>query len=196
MTDTTRSDDRGIGDDEATAIDERLRAVERALTGSDAAVADIADGAEATAERRAIGSRLTDLETRVEELEAATQALRGYAGAVRAVNTEVERRADLALARASRERDREDAHAGQGSDPDSDPIDEGTGERPTASALDAAVPFDSTSGGSGHRLGEDREYGGTDETGTADERGRTGTGGTAGSGSWSRETLTRLRESL
>ncbi|GAB7009995.1 DUF7310 family coiled-coil domain-containing protein [Halorubrum trueperi] len=92
--------DRGGRNDGGDRIDERLRAVERALTGSDSTVADIEDSAAATAERREIESRLGDLEARVEELEAATQALRGYAGSIRAVNREVERRADLALARA------------------------------------------------------------------------------------------------
>jgi len=54
-----------------------FRAVERALTGTDDAVADIGDGAAATAEREELSTRLDDLEARVEELEAATQAIRG-----------------------------------------------------------------------------------------------------------------------
>lgn len=75
----------------------RLDAVERALTDSDAAVADLSDAA-------ALDSRLADLEdevttllARVDELDAATQAVRGYAGGISAVNEAVERRADLAL---------------------------------------------------------------------------------------------------
>lgn len=42
------------------------------------------------------------LENRVAELEAATQALRGYAGSVRRINRDVEQRADRALATAER----------------------------------------------------------------------------------------------
>lgn len=80
---------------------ERLRAVERALTGDDLPVADLTDDSTATAERDALDGRLSEIEDRVEELEAATQALRGYVGSIRAVNREVERRADLALATAT-----------------------------------------------------------------------------------------------
>ena len=101
-------------------FDERLRAVERALTGSDADLTDVRDEAAAAAERAELESRLDEIESRVEELEAATQALRGYAGSIRAVNREVERRADLALARASGgdgvqrdERERERAAGGE-----------------------------------------------------------------------------------
>jgi hypothetical protein len=43
-----------------------------------------------------------DVESRVAELEAAVEALRGYLGSVQAVNDDVERRADLALARTER----------------------------------------------------------------------------------------------
>jgi hypothetical protein len=43
-----------------------------------------------------------DIESRVAELEAAVEALRGYLGSVQAVNDDVERRADLALARTER----------------------------------------------------------------------------------------------
>ena len=42
------------------------------------------------------------LESRVAELEAAIEALRGYAGSVRSINRTVERRADRALATAER----------------------------------------------------------------------------------------------
>ncbi|MFC7204376.1 hypothetical protein ACFQJC_12685 [Haloferax namakaokahaiae] len=78
----------------------RLDAVERSLTGDDVAVSSLEDAA-------AVESRLSDLETAVEELsvrmdevDAATQAMRGYLGGVRAVNEDVERRANAALAKA------------------------------------------------------------------------------------------------
>ncbi|WP_186311029.1 DUF7310 family coiled-coil domain-containing protein [Halorubrum depositum] len=116
-------------------LDERLGAVERALTASDATVADLGDGAAAAAEREALESRVEELESRVEELEAATQAIRGYVGSVRAVNREVERRADLALARASRG---EDADRATERPRDGLPAD----AVPSEDALDAAVPED------------------------------------------------------
>ena len=97
----SEGDDERGGDDR---LHERLRAVERALTGGDRAVADLEPAAEAAAERECLEDRIADLEARVEELEAATQAVRGYVGSVRAVNREVERRADLALAAATEAR--------------------------------------------------------------------------------------------
>jgi hypothetical protein len=67
------------------AVERRLEAVERALSE------------EEPLERT---DRLDDLEDRVAELEAAVQAVRGYAGEVRAINEDVERRADRALRKA------------------------------------------------------------------------------------------------
>ena len=178
----------GRGD--ADRFEDRLRAVERALTGSDATVADLGDEATAAAEREALESRVDDLESRVEELEAATQAVRGYVGSVRAVNREVERRADLALARASRAGDEavdatgepRDADGEEGIDADgSGSPDRGRGDAvPSESAHDAAVP-----------TGDDRR---TPAPTTVDAEG-------AGArddadGSWRTEALDRLRESL
>lgn len=81
-------------------IEERLTAVERAVTDGDHDLADLATAAE-TGERLAdLDAEMQTLDERVAELEAATQALRGYVGGVRAVNEDVERRADLALATA------------------------------------------------------------------------------------------------
>jgi TolA-binding protein len=64
------------------SVARRLAAVERAVSG------------EEPLERT---DRLDELEVRIDELEAAVQALRGYVGSVRAVNEDVERRADRAL---------------------------------------------------------------------------------------------------
>ncbi|MFB6177872.1 MAG: hypothetical protein ABEI99_12170 [Halobaculum sp.] len=47
-------------------------------------------------------ARLAELERRVTELEATTAALRGYVGGVRAVEGDVERRANAALAAVNR----------------------------------------------------------------------------------------------
>jgi hypothetical protein len=67
------------------SVERRLAAVERAL--SEEEPIDRAD-------------RLDDLADRVAELEAAVQAVRGYVGEVRAINEDVERRADRALRKA------------------------------------------------------------------------------------------------
>lgn len=170
----------GGGSDERVRFDERLRAVERAVTGTDAAVADVADDAAATAERASLETRLTDLEARVEELEAATQALRGYAGSVRAVNREVERRADLALARASGggERDGNGANdAGRHGDDADHRRGDVASAVPSESALDAAIPSGPRSDrGDGRRSEADASE--TDD------------------GSWRAGALDRLRESL
>ncbi|WP_134672524.1 DUF7310 family coiled-coil domain-containing protein [Halorussus marinus] len=81
-------------------LDERLRAVERALTGEDRDLTDLRTGAELAAETDALADRLDEAENRLDELDAATQALRGYVGNARTVNETVERRADAALAKA------------------------------------------------------------------------------------------------
>ena len=67
------------------SVERRLAAVERALSE------------EEPIER---ADRLDDLTDRVAELEAAVQAVRGYVGEVRAINEDVERRADRALRKA------------------------------------------------------------------------------------------------
>lgn len=87
-------------------LEARLEAVERALTGGETAVADLEDAAALRAGLAEGNERLDDLEERVTELEAATQALRGYVGNVRQVNEEVERRADAALAKVQSLEDR------------------------------------------------------------------------------------------
>ncbi len=81
-------------------LDERLRAVERALTGTDRDLTAIADAGEVTDCIEELDERLSAVETQVTELEAAVQAIRGYVGSVRAVNREVEGRSDTALATA------------------------------------------------------------------------------------------------
>jgi len=82
------------------ALDERLRAVERALTDADRDLTDLRTGAELATEVEALADRLEEAEARLDDLDAAAQALRGYVGNVRAVNETVERRADAALAKA------------------------------------------------------------------------------------------------
>ena len=81
------------------ALDERLRAVERALTDADD-LTDLRETADLARELERLSARLDDAEDCLDELDAATQALRGYVGNVRAVNRSVERTADAALAKA------------------------------------------------------------------------------------------------
>ncbi|QKG92357.1 hypothetical protein HPS36_05675 [Halorubrum salinarum] len=164
-------------------IESRLRAVERAVTGGDARPADAATEARATAERERLESRLDDVEERVAELEAATQAIRGYAGAVRAVNDEVERRADLALARATEASRGADRDADRDDELDQDATDAGPadGAVPSESALDAALPDDGP--GSGPRTGGEGSIEG-------------GGGASDDGGAWATDALDRLRESL
>lgn len=79
------------------ALVERLRTVERALVDGDPPES-IAEAAELAARVEDLEAGLEDLTERVLTLEATVQALRGFAGQVRHVNREVERRAEAALA--------------------------------------------------------------------------------------------------
>ncbi|WP_459192672.1 DUF7310 family coiled-coil domain-containing protein [Halosimplex sp. J119] len=81
-------------------LDARLDAVERALTDDETDLSELRASAEEAGDVADFESRLAELESRVDELEAGLQAVRGYAGNVRAVNREVERRASAALAKA------------------------------------------------------------------------------------------------
>lgn len=217
-----RDDSRRLGSDPKGAPDvdslaeptdsrvvERLRAVERAITGTDGPVADLGDEAAAAAERDALSEQLDELESRVTELEAATQAIRGYVGSVRSVNEAVERRADLALAEARKNRANaagDDASsdggtgAADGQTPEgeagrrdarsrtgaaTDEADSGT--VPDEGALDAALPGE-RSGEAGPNVSlaataptPDRVDDAADET---------------GDGSWCPAALARLRESF
>lgn len=76
-------------DDES--LEKRLSAVERALTH---------DGTQAP--RRDVERRVEELEEQIRELEAATQALRGYVGDVRNRDHQVEPRTDSGLDRVQR----------------------------------------------------------------------------------------------
>ena len=199
---------------QSDGIESRLRAVERAVTGTDTRPADVAAGAEAATERERLESRITDLEERVAELEAATQAVRGYVGSVRAVNREVERRADLALARATnanRESDTVDASGerddrgegvafgadGQSAEGDATVNDSG-GAVPSESALDAALPDDRAAAGGRADGGgvPDRGGGETSRDDAGSARGERETGRDGDDGAWATGALDRLRESL
>lgn len=82
------------------ALRERVEALERAVTDGEHDLSAVADEADALDRLDKLESQITALEEQVEDLQAATQALRGYVGNVRSVNTDVEQRADAALAKA------------------------------------------------------------------------------------------------
>ncbi len=79
-------------------LDKRLRTVERALTDGDP-VPDLSDSG-TRQNMSEISTSVDDIESRLDELDAAVQAIRGYVGTIRSVNADVERRADAALAKA------------------------------------------------------------------------------------------------
>lgn len=91
------------------ALERRLAAVERAVDGSGREepnatdTTDSTDRADATSpDRESLDRRLDTLESRVDELDAALQAVRGFLGGIDAVNEAVESRADAAIAAVDR----------------------------------------------------------------------------------------------
>jgi exonuclease VII small subunit len=85
--------------DEVTRLAARVDAVERALSDGETGLDGIEDAAALESRLAELESTADSLETRVAELEAGVQAVRGFAGGIRAANREVERRADLALSK-------------------------------------------------------------------------------------------------
>lgn len=154
-------------------LEARLEAVERALTGGEAAVADLEDAAALRADLAEANKRLDDLEERVTELEAATQALRGYVGNVRQVNEEVERRADAALAKVESLEDRV--------------ADVEGGARPRETDPESVVPEPPGGSGSAEPPGS---------TGTAGSSGSATPGEPQPDGTPLAELVERVRESL
>jgi hypothetical protein len=83
--------------DSDTELERRLAAVERALDAD-----TDCDPSRVSTDADDLEPRLTELESRVDELDAAVQAVRGFLGGVSAVNESVERRADAAVAAVER----------------------------------------------------------------------------------------------
>ncbi|MFU1780331.1 hypothetical protein ACM16X_03000 [Haloarcula japonica] len=81
---------------------ERLHTVERAVTDGTTEFPDVTELAELESRVATVEQRIDDIDERTAELEAATQALRGYVGNIRSVNEDVEQRADAALAATDR----------------------------------------------------------------------------------------------
>lgn len=82
-------------------LEERVAALERSLTDGHADDG-LPDAARMDARLDELEATVDGVEDRVAELDAAVQALRGFAGGVRAVDEAVERRADAAVARVDR----------------------------------------------------------------------------------------------
>lgn len=80
------------------ALEERIEALERTVAEGEGDH-ELSECAEIEQRLSAVESHVETNDARIEELEAATQALRGYVGNIRAVNDEVEQRADAALAK-------------------------------------------------------------------------------------------------
>lgn len=126
------------------ALEKRIEALERAITDGDHDLSALATDAEATERLTAVEAECEELADRVAELEAATQALRGYVGNIRSVNRDVEKRADAALARAESLESALDTPTGVDSQPEHDERD---GSRPQANsypATEESVPPDSS----------------------------------------------------
>jgi len=112
---------------------ERLQTVERAVTDGETTFPEVTDRGEFESRVDDLETRVDDLEERTAELEAAAQALRGYVGNVRAVNDDVESRANAALAATDRLEARLDELAAS---------DRPTGDTPTESRDAAGRPVE------------------------------------------------------
>jgi hypothetical protein len=82
-------------------LEERVATLERTITDGHADEG-LPDTARVDARLDDLETSVEDIEDRIAELDAAVQALRGFAGGVRAVDETIERRADAAVARVDR----------------------------------------------------------------------------------------------
>ncbi|MFB6135116.1 MAG: hypothetical protein ABEJ55_09020 [Halanaeroarchaeum sp.] len=85
-----------------STLAERLRAVERAVTEADVPVDDLQDEAEMTRRIEDLEERIGDQARRLDDLDAAVDAVRGYVGHINHVNRDVERTANAAVAAVDR----------------------------------------------------------------------------------------------
>jgi len=81
-----------------TELESRIETLERAVTAGEHDLSELASEADALERLNEVEATCEEFERQLAELEAATQAVRGYVGSIRAVNSEVEQRADAALA--------------------------------------------------------------------------------------------------
>ncbi|AQL42162.1 hypothetical protein BV210_05300 [Halorientalis sp. IM1011] len=136
-------------------IEQRLAAVERTVVDGDFELDELADVAALAEDVERIESRLEELERRVADLEGSAQAVEGYVSNIEAVNDDVERRADAAIAavdRLERRVDELDAEtrAAAGSDGATGPAEHGVGDD---AAVGAAV--DAPRSGDPHPAADD-----------------------------------------
>lgn len=82
------------------SVDERLAAVERALTDDETAPGALSDAATIENRLAELESLLDEIETRVADLEAGLEAVRGHVGEERRDDRDLERTATSALATA------------------------------------------------------------------------------------------------
>lgn len=114
--------------DDGRSLRERVDALERAVT--DGHTDDgLPDAARTAARVDDLEATVEEMDDRLAELEAAMQALRGFAGGVRAIDDAVERRANAAVARVDR-LESEVAHTGvaRPTDTETDPDHRGDDE--------------------------------------------------------------------
>ena len=137
------------------ALESRLAAVERALTDGETDIDGLPDAAALAVRVDELETTVERLDDRVVELEAATHALRGYVGGVRAVNESVEQRADAALAAV------ESLETALRDGPDPALTAVGTNAETPIAAADAAA---SDGGGRGKDETEPADSAGADET--------------------------------
>lgn len=83
-------------------LEQRVEAVENAVTGGESEFEDVKQMAELTAEVESMATRLEKIERRLAAVEGATESLEGYVGNVRSVNRETEKQADAAVAAVDR----------------------------------------------------------------------------------------------
>lgn len=97
----------------STDLDERVRALERALTERDDPPAPVPEVADVSSDVAELESRVTSLEATVADLDARQQAVEAYVERMDHVDETIERRADAALAAVDRLESslREEPHA-------------------------------------------------------------------------------------
>jgi hypothetical protein len=141
------------------ALEDRVDALERAVT-DDGNLSALTEAGEVTARLDTIETQIAEIERRVDELDGATQALRGYVGNIRSVNRDVEDRADAALSKVEsledrlddrestecgrRESDRTHAEEGQGSSAVSADVADGWPRSDSEPRMQGAAQTDST----------------------------------------------------
>jgi len=81
------------------ALMERIEALERTIADGEFDQ-ELSEPVELQQRLSAVESQLETVDAQLDDLEAATQALRGYVGNIRAVNEDIEQRANTALAKA------------------------------------------------------------------------------------------------